>query len=196
MKMLRLLGSTIAAGLVGCSPLLGRARSSAATPAAYDSAALAPPIVQVRDYPGSSIVSIVAWDADDPSFGLRTSVTRTGELVGGVRFGDHRFYVSPLIVNRMGGFAYASVTEGKVLVRTGTQRDTYACFYGETCSPMVAEGVRLPDSVLRANRDSLTMTFFPRVLDPWSHTLRGELIAAYLEKVDSVVAAMKKTGPT
>lgn len=196
MKMLRLLGTTIAAGLVGCSPLMGRARSSAATPAAYDSAVLAPPIVQVRDYPGSSVVSIVAWDADDPSFGLRSSVTRTGELVGGVRFGDHRLYVTPLLARQMGGFKYASITEGRLLLRTGTQRDVCSCFYGKACSPMVTDGVRLPDSVLRANRDSLTVTFFPGTLEPWSHTLRGELIAAYLEKVDSVVAVMKKAGTT
>jgi hypothetical protein len=199
MKMLRLLGTTVAAGLVGCSVRMGSARS-AATPAAYDDVSattpLPPPIVQVRDYWGSSVVSIVAWDADDPSFGLRTSVTRTGELVGGTRFGDHRLFVSRLVARAMGGFKYASVTEGKLLLRTGTQRDDYACFYGKTCSPMVAEGVRLPDSVLRASRDSLTVTFFPGMLEPWSHTLRGELVAAYLEKVDSVVAAMKKAGST
>lgn len=58
---------------------------------------------------------------------------------------------------------------------------------------MVTVGVRVPDSLLRANRDSLVVTFFPRVLDPWTITLRRELIAAYLKKVDSVVAELRKT---
>ena len=57
---------------------------------------------------------------------------------------------------------------------------------------MVTVSVRIPDSLLRANRDSLVVTFFPRTLDPWTITLRRELIAAYLQKVDSVVAEMNK----
>lgn len=198
MRILRVVATILGASAIGCSlPMIGRG-SFAGTPAAYDDVSettpLPPPIVQVRDYWGSSVVSIVAWDADDPSFGLRTSVTRTGTLVGGLRFGDHRLYVSPLVAREMGGFKYASVTEGQLLLRAGTRKDIYSCFYGKACSPMVTDGVRLPDSLLRANRDSLTVTFFPSALVPWSHTLRRELIVAYLEKVDSVVAEMRKAG--
>jgi len=36
------------------------------------------------------------------------------------------------------------------------------------------------------------VTFFPSTLDPWTITLRRELITAYLQKVDSVVAEMNK----
>jgi hypothetical protein len=91
----------------------------------------------------------------------------------------------------MGGFKYASVTFGELLLGT-SQRDPYACYYGNDCSPLTTVGVRVPDSLLRANRDSLVVTFFPRVREQWTIILRRELIAAYLTKVDSVVAELRK----
>jgi hypothetical protein len=194
MKSLRLVCTAFVAGVAGCSlPMIGGG-SSAATSAVTDTAAVAPPIVQVRAFWRSSVISVVAWDPDDAAFGLRTSVSRTGELVGGLRFGDHRLYLTPLYAHDMGGFAHAAVMPGPLLLGTGAQRDPYSCFYGKDCSPMVTVGVRVPDSLLRANRDSLVVTFFPSVLDPWTITLRRALIAAYLNKVDSVVAELRKTG--
>jgi len=193
MKSLTLIRSTLVVGVVGCAlPMLG---GSPATPAvalavAGDTGA-PPPVVQVRAFPKSSVVSVVAWDADDAAFGLRTSVTRTGELVSDDRFGDHRLYLTPLFVHEMGGFTHAAVTPGQLLLGTGWQRDEYACFYGKDCSPIVTLGVRVPDSLLRANRDSLVITF-SRVGDPWMLTLRRELIAAYLKSVDSVVAETRR----
>jgi hypothetical protein len=153
-----------------------------------------PPIVQVREYWRSAVVEIVAWDPDDAAFGLRTSVTRTGKLVGGVRIGDHRLYMTPFLARDMGGFVHAASMEGQLLLGTGGQQDSYACYYGKRCSPMTTVGVRVPDSLLRANRDSLVVTFFPRVMEPWTLTLRRELIAAYLEKVDRVVADLRRSG--
>jgi hypothetical protein len=197
MKGLRLACTTFVAGVAGCSlPMIGGGSSAATSTVhavATDTAAVEPPIVQVRAFWRSSVVSVVAWDANDAAFGLRTSVNRTGELVGGLRFGDHRLYMTPLYAHDMGGFAHAAVMPGRLLLGTGVQRDPYSCFYGKDCSPMVTVGVRVPDSLLRANRDSLVVTFFPRVLDPWTITLRRELIAAYLKKVDSVVAELRKT---
>lgn len=198
MKSLRFLCTIFLAGVAGCSlPMIGGG-SSAATPTvqavAADAVAIAPPIVQVRAYWRSSVVSVVAWDADDAAFGLRASVSRTGRLVGGLRFGDHRLYITPFYARDMGGFAHAAIMPGgRLLLGTGRQSDPYSCFYGRNCSPMVTVGVRIPDSLLRANRDSLVVTFFPRVLDPWTITLRRELIAAYLARVDSVVAEMRQT---
>jgi hypothetical protein len=104
--------------------------------------------------------------------------------------------MTPLYAREMGGFKYAADTAWHVLRKTATQRDVYACFDGNDCSPMVTVGVRIPDALLRANRDSLVVTFFPSVLENWTITLRRELIAAYLTKVDSVVADMRKTGAT
>jgi hypothetical protein len=197
MNRLRLVCATFAAGVFGCSlPVIGGG-SPAATPrlpaVAPDAAGVGAPVVQVREFWRSSVVSVVAWDPDDAAFGLRTSVTRTGDLVGGLRFGDHQLYMTPLYAQYMGGFKYATVTLGDFLLGTGAQRDPYSCFYGKHCSPMVTVGVRVPDSLLRANRDSLVVTFYPRVQEPWTITLRRELITAYLNKVDSVVAELRKT---
>jgi hypothetical protein len=187
-------------GATGCSlPAIG-GRPSAAAPTVHsdaattDSTAVAAPVVQVRGFSHSAIVTVVAWDADDAEFGLRASVNRAGVLVGGLRFDDHRLYVTPLLARANGGFKYAADTLGHLLLRTGAQRDVYSCFYATDCSPMTTLGVRIPDSLLRANRDSLVVMFFPMVGEPWTLTVRHELIAAYLTKVDSVVAEMRKTG--
>jgi len=197
MKSLSIISMTFVAGVAGCSlPVIGGG-PSAATPAlhgvAIDPAAVPPPVVQVREFWRSSVISVVAWDVDDAAFGLRASVSRTGELVGGRQFGDHRLYLTPLYARDMGGFKHASVTLGQPLLGEGTQRDSYSCFYGKECSPMVTFGVGIPDSILRANRDSLVVTFFPSVYEPWTITLRRELITAYLNKVDSVRADVRRT---
>lgn len=195
MKSLRLIYTTLVVGVAGCSlPLIGGG-SSAPTPT-FDAAAtdaVPPPVVQVREFWRSSVISVVAWDVDDAAFGLRASVSRTGELVDGQQFGDHRLYLTPLYARDMGGFKYASVTLGQPLLGAGTQRDRYSCFYGKECSPMVTLGVGIPDSILRANRDSLVVTFYPSVYEPWTITLRRELITAYLNKVDSVRADVRRT---
>ena len=193
MKSLRPFGMTLVAAVAGCSLQLMRGRASADYDSATDIAGAPPPIVQVRDFWRSSVVSIVAWDASDAAFGLRTSVSRKGVLVGGRQFGDHRLYMTPYYAQDMGGFKYASVTPGKLLLSAGSQRDSYSCFYGNDCSPRMTVGIAVPDSLLRAHRDSLVVTFFPARLEPWKIALRPELVAAYLQKVDSVVAEMKKT---
>ena len=192
MKSLKLLCSTLLVTL----PIVGgsfddKAGTSPVATVAEDAA----PIVQVRDFWQSAVVTVVAWDADDPAFGLRTSVTRTGKLVGGLRAGDHSLYMTPYLVRDMGGFAHAAVDPKKrELLSTGRQRDDYACFYGKTCSPMNTVGIRIPDSLLRENLEGMEVTFYPRVQDAWSLYLREQLISAYLTKVDSVVKAMKKSG--
>jgi hypothetical protein len=199
MKSLRFVCTVSVASVVGCSVLPGGG-SSAPRPTAYalatDTEVVAPPNVQVRAFSHSAVVSVVAWDANDPEFGIRTSVNRSGVLVGGVRFGDHRLYMTPLLARELGGFVHAAVMPGQLLLQTGALRDTYACFYGTECSPMTTIGVRIPDTLLRTHRDSLVVTFFPRVQSPWTLELRRELIAAYLQKVDSVVAEMRKPRTT
>ena len=199
MKNLRMVRTTLVAGVAACSlPVSGGGPSGAPQPmlaVATDTADIAT-VVQVRGFRNSSVVSVVAWDANDAAIGLRASVTRTGRLVGGPRHGDHRLYMVPLFVQRMGGFNYASVTRGRLLLTAGPQRDYYSCFYGKECSPPVTVGLGVPDSVLRANRDSLVVTFYPTSVDPWTITLRRELISPYLDKVDSLVAEFKKTATT
>ena len=196
MTSLRLLCTLCVASVVGCSlPIVGRAPSvvkSTVPVVATDTATLGPPIVQVRDVWRSSVVSVVAWDVEDAAFGLRAAVNRNGTLVGGDRFGDHLLYITPFYAWYMGGFAHATAEPGKPLLRTGVLRDPDACFYGTQCSPMEIVGVRVPDALLRAHRDSLVVRFHS-TRDPWMITLRRELIAAYLTTVDSVVAEVQKT---
>ena len=184
MKRLVVAYAAIAALLAGCS----RFSSHHLRP---DAAVATKPIVQVRTYWRSSAVTIVAWEPDESAIGLRASVTRTGQVVGGFRFGDHRLYMTPYYARAMGGFAHAVIMPEHLLAYAGFQRDDYACWYGNDCSPMVTLGVSVPDSFLRNNRDSLVVKFFPTVLDPWTITLRRELISAYLNAVDSVVTEMK-----
>ena len=196
MKSLRLICTASVVGVAACSlPVIGGG-PSASHPTMHDVAtdiAAAPPVVQVREFWRSSVVDVVAWDTDDADFGLRASVSRTGTLVGGRKFGDHRLFMTPFFAYNNGGFKYAAVTMGRPLLAARPQRDPYSCFYGKRCSPMVTVGVGVPDSLLRANRDSLVVTFLPRVDEPWTITLRRELITAYLTKVDSVVAELRKT---
>lgn len=190
----RLLGAMLVASVSGCAlPLFGG--RTAPTPPALraataDTVPTAPPIVQVRDFRSSSVVSVLAWEADEARIGLRSEVSRKGTLVGG-RLGDHVLYLTPFYVWYMGGFAHAIAEPGKPLLGTGTLTDPYNCFYGSHCTPMTAIGVRLPDALLRAHRDSLVVTFLPSGRDPWAVTLRRELIAAFLTKVDSVVGEMR-----
>lgn len=195
MKMLSVLRLTVAALIAGCSMSAGGAGSSGATPAiraaTTDTSAAKPPVVQVRAFSQSSVVAVVAWDANDAQVGLRTSVSRSGGELVGSRLGDHRLYMDPSYARAMGGFKYASITMKEILLESRVERDTYSCFYGKECSPMSTVGVRIPDSMLRANRDSLVVTFFPVALEPWTITVHGELIAAYLKTVDSVVAELK-----
>ena len=201
MKGPRLVHVVLLASIAGCALPVVRGRSSSTTYLNYASsttstgtAAASPTIVQVRAYQRSALVSVLAWDPNEAAFGLSTSVTRNGELVGGQRFGDHRLYLTPLYAHDMGGFKYAAVSPGHLLRRTGALSDPYACFYGgvKKCSPSVSLGVRIPDSLLRANRDSLVVTFYPSIQEPWTITLRPDLIAPYLKMVDSVVAEMKE----
>jgi hypothetical protein len=194
MKRLGLVVAVVA-GLTGCAlPFAGHNSPAVSS---FDSGASdvvpAKPIVQVRSYWRSSVVTIVAWDPEDPMVGLRTSVSRSGKLVGGLRVGDHSLYMTPLYAQNMGGIGQATVPPGELLLGTGVQRDSYACRYGKECSPMVTLGVRVPDSTLRAYRDSFVVTFIPHVLDPWTLTLRRELIDVYLDKVDAVLADMRRT---
>ncbi|HXT16607.1 MAG TPA: hypothetical protein VN706_13295 [Gemmatimonadaceae bacterium] len=150
-------------------------------------------IVQVREFPHSSTIAVLAWDVDDPDFGLRAEVSRQGGvLLGHPQFGNHLLYVSAQLVRSMGGFRHAIAEPNRALTAASTSRDTYACYFGTHCSPQTSTGVWLPDSILRAHRDSLLVTFVPAVNEAWTVTLHRELIEHYLQTVDSVVASVKQ----
>jgi hypothetical protein len=195
--MMRLRFGLISLAVVaGCSSGM-HGHSAVATPDLDMDAAPADsvnaPIVQVRGFPGSSLVTVVAWDDDDAEAGLRSSVNRDGVVVGQRRFGDHILNLNFFYARSMGGFKYATDPQGHLLLPAAMPRDVYSCYYGNRCSPIKTLGVEISDSLLRANRDSLVVTFVPSVGDPWKFTVRRELIAAYLTRIDSVVGAMRRT---
>jgi hypothetical protein len=186
--------STLAV-LAGCTmPFRGSPESESRVAHAVTESVKAPAtIIQVRTYWGAPTITVVAWDEEDEYFGLRSTVTRTGELVGGNRRGDHQLYMSAMYGDNLGGFTKAAIMpQERKLASGGGGRDLYACFYGRSCSPTVTRSLSIPDSILRANRDSLVVTFFPREYEPWTITLHRELIDAYLHKVDSVVSLSRR----
>lgn len=168
-----------------------------------------PPIVQVREFPHSSIVSVVAWSPDESEFGLRAGLSRQeGSLIRDHRLyvstywlgrnpvTDRRAYLTPVSLSlrsRLGGVA-ETVTPARQLVKVaGIFRDDRACFYDmDTCTPFETFEVRLPDEMLRANRDSVAVRLYGRGGTETIITVRRELIDAYLAKVDSVTAALRK----
>lgn len=70
-------------------------------------------------------------------------------------------------------------------------RDPFACYWGK-CSPFETMSVRIPDELLRSNRDSLDVTFLGHDNRKLVLTLRRDLIDAYLLAVDSVSAEMRR----
>ena len=101
-------------------------------------------IVQVREYPHSSTVEILAWSPDENAYGFRAALRRDGTLVR-----DHRLYVSTYYgglrtssgtsTNAAGtypGLVQTMDSAPRLLLSAGVSRDDYACFYDwDNCSP-------------------------------------------------------------
>ena len=158
----------------------------------------APPIVQVRELPNSPTIAVVAWEPDDNAFGLRTELRRDGSLVS-----DHQLYISTyydgtialtrsrLLKRANWNVAEAVVPTHQVLLSTGVSRDQYHCYWG-ACSPYELRGIRIRDEMLRSNRDSIAVRLYGRGDRELVVTVRRDLIDAYLSKVDSVAAALRR----
>lgn len=159
-------------------------------------------VVQVREYDRSPTVNVVAWAPDDDGYGLQAIVRRDGTLVR-----DHRFYVSTLYLGA-GFFRNTGATFGQgaingrrfvemiapqelLLEREGLSRDVHYCLGWPRCSPRETGGARVPDSVLRASRDSVSLRFYDRYATEMVLTLRRDVIDPYLRTVDSVAAALR-----
>ena len=168
-----------------------------------------PPIVQVREFPHSSIVSVVAWSPDESAYGLRAGISRQGSSLirdhrlslSTYRLGrnsvpDRRTYLTPVSLSSRsapGGVAETATPARQLVKVAGIFRDDRACFYDvETCTPFETIEVRLPDEMLRANRDSVAVRLYGRGGTEMIITVRREIIDAYLAKVDSVSAALRK----
>ncbi|HST06932.1 MAG TPA: hypothetical protein VLJ83_02115, partial [Gemmatimonadaceae bacterium] len=154
------------------------------------------PIVQVRQFPHAATVSVVAWDPEETAYGLSAQMRQDGSLIE-----DHRLYVStyydgvrltraPSLPNRVG--TVETVVPAKhVLLYAGASRDPYHCYWGPDCSPYEALEVRVPDEMLRSNRDSVAVRFYGRADNEMIITLHRPLIDAYLAAVDSVATALR-----
>jgi hypothetical protein len=198
-------GLITAAALAICACASGRGRAttavtaSSATPA--DSAP--PPIVQVRDFSHSALVDVIAWSPDESEYGLRSSLLRDGTLV----HGEHELFVSTYYESvRISPYLNASYSrsngrrntvmttapEAHLLLSAGVRRDPQACIEWPICSPLTIQAVRVPDELLRANRDSFAVRFYGRANSALIVSVYRDLIDAYLRKVDSVSAALRK----
>ncbi len=140
-------------------------------------------IIQVRDFPSSNVVYVVAWNAGEPAFGISTDVRRTGAPN---RY--HRLWVS---LDWPGG---RDATQAQGLDRplpVTTVTETQNCFNGK-CTPNSTFGARIPDGPLRASKDPLVVKFITGSGSEINFTARRALVDAYLATVDSVVTALKK----
>jgi len=179
------------AGLIGCAPPILLSASIASYPVApAPSDAIdgrpAPATIELRYFRFSPTVSVVGWTDDDTGYGLRGVVRRDGALVR-----DHRLFVSTYYVPDVRAFPHAVVPSGP-LKMIGVSRDIYHCYFGEKCSPYETFGARIPDKILRANRDSVAVTFYSSEGRKLIVTVQRNLIDAYLAAVDSVSTALRK----
>jgi len=151
-----------------------------------------PVVVQVRDVPNSPTIPILAWDAGQADYGLRTRINREGEDIGDVRHGEHRLYLSSAFAAAHGAFDHAVAQDGKLLRNSNEADDPDACRFDHVCSPTHTIGLGVPDEWLRKHPDSLVVTFRPHTGQNWSIRLDGSVIHAYLNTIDSVEASLKK----
>lgn len=150
------------------------------------------PVVQVRDVPNSPTIQVLAWDAGQADFGLRTRINREGEDIGDARHGEHRLYLGSEFAAAHGAFDHAVAQDGKLLRNANTADDPDACRFNNVCSPRQTIGLGVPDEWLRKHPDSLIVTFRPHTGQNWSIQLDGAVIHAYLNTIDSVEASLKK----
>lgn len=185
-KLRALVSAAAVAGLAGCAPplVLDPPPAPARLAAVQADSLGAPPTVQLRYYWFSPDVGVVTWAPDEP-YGLRSIVRRNGSLVG-----DHRIFVSSYHDPGM-PIAGKALMDTRRLLVTGMSRDIDRCRFG-ACSPSLFFGALIPDEVLRASRDSVSVKFYGRAGREMVVTLRPDVVAAYLEAVDSVSTALRR----
>jgi hypothetical protein len=199
-----LIFAAVLPALVGCAlPVIPRTATAAARTALSptDSVGAATleqvPIVQIREYSHSPTVTILAWAADEPAFGLRAQLRRDGSLVSAHRLYVSTYYNGVSLSNLRSAPTRLAVVQTvappqRLLQSMGISRDVYACFYGIPCSPFEMREVRVPDALLRTNRDSVAVRFYGNGGTELIITVRREVIDPYLAAVDSVATSLRK----
>ena len=140
--------------------------------------------VQVRYFPRSPDVAIVAWDPAENGYGLRATLNSNGTIAG-----DHRIFVRTYYLPSVRDMPRA-VAHSRQLVMTGVTTDEDRCEFG-ACTPPETFGARIPDGLLRSLTDSLEVKFYSSSRD-FTLIVRHDLINAYLAKLDSVSAQLKQ----
>jgi hypothetical protein len=149
------------------------------------------PVVQVRDFWGQRTVSVLGFYDENETYGLRAEVRRDGELTSPRRRNDHRLFINSFVVYANGGFRRASVGTRNYPLVTGYQFDPNACLKKPHCTPYRSITLGIPDSVLRNSRDGMVVLFERETPTQWTIALSAEMISAYLNAVDSVVATRR-----
>lgn len=142
--------------------------------------------VQVRYFSFSPTVSVIAWRAEEPSYGLRAWVRRDGSVVG-----EHQVYVSTYHHPSVTSLPWA-ITPFRPLRVSGVSRDIYSCYFGNSCSPYETFGASIADDFLRDKHDSIPVTFYDYRGREMVITIHQPLIAAYLATIDSVSAELRR----
>lgn len=155
----------------------------AASPSAGHPAPQGGAVIQIRDFEKASIVEIVAWNAAEPQYGLRTFVKRNGSPD---RY--HRLWVNS------GYPAITDAAKAQGLNRplpVSSQGDTQNC-WNNRCAPTLTVGARVPDDALRKATENVEVKFITNSGAEIVFTARRPLVSAYLAAVDSVIGALKK----
>jgi len=140
-------------------------------------------IVQVRDFPSSATLSIVAWNAAAPAYGLSTVVSRSGRPDQ-----YHRLWVNQ---DWPGGRDVKQAQGLDRPLKLDSLTDTQNCFNGK-CTPTSTFRARILDGQMRGSKGDVPVKFITNSGSEIVFTLRRDLVDAYLGTIDSVVAALKK----
>ncbi len=151
----------------------------------------ATPLVQVRDFWRARTVSVLGFYKENATYGLRAEVRHDGQLTSNRRLGDHLLYMNRAIVRANGGFKLASIMTSELQLVPGALRDVNSCLLGLPCSPYDNVTLGIPDSVLRSYRNGLVVTFDRDSPSQWIIEFSSEMIAKYLNSVDSVIVARR-----
>jgi hypothetical protein len=145
-----------------------------------------PSRVEVRYYPFSPTVTVIAWSDDEPGYGLRATIRRDGSIVR-----DHRLFVSTYYEAGVRVYPRAAI-ESHVLQMTGISRDPRACWNFPVCSPPETYAARIPDELLRGHRDSVRVKFYSFHGRELIVTMYRDVIDKYLAAVDSVSTELRR----
>ncbi len=142
--------------------------------------------VVVRDYWRSPVASVVAFEEEQRAYGIRGEVRLDGTLVH-----DHQFYISTYHFPNWASFAKLTAWN-RNLESEGLAADVHSCVGNKGCTPYRSLRFRLPDSLLRASREGITLTFVGVGRPDVDILLRRDLIASYLDSLDAVSALRRR----